>query len=67
MKVVFETEDPQEARRLAKAMDMASFIWELKHNAWRKFKHTDYDYEKAWDAINELLEEFHIDIDDLTE
>ena len=66
MKVTFETEDPQEIKRLAKADDMALFIWELVHNGWRDFKHTDYEYEKAWDKINELLSTHNIDIDDLT-
>ena len=65
MKATFETEDPKEIIQLAKASDMASFIWELTHNGWREFKHTDYDYEKAWDKINELLEEFNINPDEL--
>jgi len=66
MKVTFETEDPMEAKMLAKSQDMAMFIWELVHNGWREFKHTDYEYEKAWDKIRELLEEHNINIDDLT-
>ena len=33
MKAVFETKDEQEALRLANSSKMASFIWELKHNA----------------------------------
>ncbi len=67
MKSTFTTDDPTEAKRLAKATDMALFIWELVHNGWRDFKHTDYDYTKAWDKIHELLEEHNIDIDDLIE
>lgn len=66
MNVTFTSEDPQEIKRLAKADDMAMFIWELVHNGWRDFKHTDYDYEKAWDKIDELLKEHNIVIDDLT-
>lgn len=65
MKVMFETEDEIEAKRLAKSNDMAMFIWQLVHNGWRDFKHTDYDYHKAWDKIKELLEEHNINIDDL--
>ena len=65
MKAIFETEDPQEAKALAKASDVAMFIWELTHNGWRDFKHTGYDYEKAWDKINELLEDYKINPDDL--
>ena len=67
MKATFESDDPMEIKRLAKADDMATFIWELVHNGWRDFKHTDYDYQPAWDKINELLETYRIDIDDLTE
>jgi len=67
MKVTFETEDPMEVKVLAKANDMALFIWELVHNGWREFKHTDYEYEKAWDKIHDLLKEHNINIDDLTQ
>ena len=66
LKATFETEDPQEIRRLVKANDMAIFIWELVHNGWREFKHTDFEYEKAWNKIHKLLEEYQINIDDLT-
>lgn len=65
MKTIIEIEDEQELKRYVKANDMANFIWELVHNGWRDFKHTDYDYEKAWGKIRDLLEEHHIDIDDL--
>jgi hypothetical protein len=65
MKAVFRTDDPQEQKILVKANDMAMFIWELVHNGWREFKHTDYDYEKAWGKIHDLLEEHNINIDDL--
>lgn len=67
MKVIFESEDPSEIKALAKANDMTVFIWELVHNGWREFKHTNYEYEKAWDKIRYLLNEYHIDVDDLTE
>lgn len=65
MNLTITTDDPQEIKRLAKADDMAMFIWELVHNGWRVFKHTDYDYEKAWERIHELLNEHNINIDDL--
>jgi hypothetical protein len=65
MEVIFKSDDPKETKRLSKANDMASFIWELTHNGWREFKHTDYDYQKSWDKINKLLDEYGIDIDDL--
>lgn len=67
MKATFKSKDINEIKRLAKADDMAACLWELVHNAWREFKNTDYDYEKAWDKINEVLDEYNIDVDDLTE
>jgi hypothetical protein len=65
MRTVFESDDPTEIKRLSKCNDMAFFIWELVHNGWREFKNTDYDYQKSWDKIDKLLEEYNIDIDDL--
>ena len=67
MEVIFKSSDPSEIKRLSKSEDMALFIWELVHNGWREFKHTDYDYEKAWAKIYDLLEEYNVDIDDLIE
>lgn len=67
MKAKFTSKDPMEIHRLSKANDMAMFIWELVHNGWREFKHTDYDYEKAWNKIHSLLEKYNINIDDLME
>lgn len=67
MTVTFKSNDPQEIKRLAKSNDMALFIFELVNNGWRDFKHTDYDYTKAWNKINELLIEHNINIEDLTE
>ena len=66
MKATFTSTDPKEIKRLAKADDMALFIWELVHNGWREFKGTDYDHHPAWDKIHSLLEEHDINIDDLT-
>lgn len=66
MKATFESEDPQEIRRLTKADDMANFIWELKHNAWREYKHTGRDHSEVFEQINDMLAEFNINIDDLT-
>jgi hypothetical protein len=65
MKVTLEKVSAQQIKRIAKADDMAYFIWELKHNAWRRFKHTDYDWEKSWEVINELLVEHNINTEDL--
>ena len=65
MKITIETKDKEEARRLLASNNMANFIWELVHNGWREFKHTDYNYERAWAKINSMLEEHNIVIDDL--
>ena len=65
MKAVFISEDPKEITRWAKSDDMANFICELVMNGWRDFKYTDYDYHPAWEKINKLLEEYHIDVDEL--
>jgi len=66
MIATFTSEDEQEIKRLAKANDMAMFIFELVNNGWRDFKDTDYDYQPAWQKINELLEHYNITINDLT-
>jgi len=65
MKATFKSEDPQEIRRLAKADDMAIFIWELVHNGWRDMP-KGYHYGPAWDKIHKLLIDHSIVIDDLT-
>lgn len=67
MKAIFKSDELTEIKRLSKSTDMAMFIWELVHNGWREFKHTDYDYEKSWDKIHDLLNEFNINPDDLIE
>ncbi len=60
-----KSSNEKEIKRMIKSSDMAHFIWELVHNGWREFKHTDYDYEKAWTKIFELMSDYKIDIDDL--
>ena len=67
MKAIFESDDQTEIKRLAKSTDMALCLWEIVHNGRREFKHSDYDYEKAWDKIRDIISEHNIDIDDLIE
>jgi hypothetical protein len=67
MKAIFESDDQTEIKRLAKSTDMALCLWEIVHNGWREFKHSDYDYKKAWDKIRDIISEHNIDIDDLIE
>ena len=67
MKAIFESDEEIEIKRLAKSTDMAMCLWEIVHNGWREFKHTDYDYEKAWDKIRDIISEYNINIDDLAD
>ncbi len=67
MKASFKTNDETEIKRLAKSTDMALCLWEIVHNGWREFKHTDYDDQKAWDKIIDIISEHNIDVDDLIE
>lgn len=67
MKTIITTENEREALRLLKSADMVSFIWELKHNGWRHLEHSGYDWQPAWEKINELLDYYEIDIDQLHE
>ena len=49
-------------KTVARAEDMKSLIWELKHNFWRqwKYKEESPDYEDIRGAIYDLLEEFEM-------
>lgn len=67
MKAKYQAEDRFEMIRLAKSEDMALFIVELVNNGWREFKNTDYDYQKSWDKITQLLDKYNINVDDLVE
>lgn len=67
IQITFTVENSKDFKRLAKADDMASFIFELVNNGWREFKHTSYDYQPSWDKINSLLQEHNIIIEDLIE
>ena len=64
----FDLDNPDDLaafNRAVKADAMASCLWEVVHNTWRRFKETPIDYESCWEAINEELENNSIDIDDL--
>jgi len=65
MKATFQTTDPKEAKRLSQANDLAICLWEILNNGWREFKDTDYDYHRAWDKINEIVEEHGINVNEL--
>ena len=65
MKATFETEDQQEALRIVKSLDMASFIFELTKNTFRHIEEITVDEVK--EKINELIERYGINIDELIE
>jgi hypothetical protein len=60
-------DDEKDHMRCIKAPDMVSFIWELKHNFWRKWKHDDTDFtlDNYKEALCDLLQEHNINIDEL--
>ena len=68
----FDLENPEDRMshlRCVKSLDMACFIWELKHNFWRKWKHdeTDFTLDNYKEALYELMEEYNINTYELTE
>jgi len=62
-------EDRVEHLKCVNATNMASFIWELKHNFWRQWKHdeTDFTLDEYKEALHELMRKHSIDIDALIE
>lgn len=56
-------------KRAMKSADMAMFIWELQHNFLRKWKHDDSDFnlETYREALSDLLDEYNINMDELTD
>ena len=68
--LTFDLDDPQDVEshlQCVKAAKMAGFIWELKHNFWRKWKHNDEDFnlDTYKEALHELMEEHTINPDEL--
>lgn len=62
-----ETEDVTLHLQCVKANDMASFIWEVSHNMFRKWKHNDEDLnvDTLREEIQRLLDEHNINPDEL--
>ena len=61
MKVTFESEDTKEINRLAKSVDMACALFEIKYNLFRK---VELDIDIA-EEINRILEDNGINLDEL--
>ena len=62
-----DADDKLNHLRCIHSTDMAVFIWELKHNFWRKWKHdeTDFNLDNYKDELSDLMNEYNIDIDNL--
>jgi len=60
-------DDEMAMKRAMKSTDMASFIWELQHNFWRKWKHdeTDFNLDTYRESLSDLLDAHNINIDEL--
>jgi hypothetical protein len=66
-------DDRMEFNRATKALDMASMLWDLHMNAYRKFtKYNDRQegayqegIEEVFEYIRELLKEHQIDVEQL--
>jgi len=65
-----ETEDSADMtiNRLAKADDMANMLWQLYHNFWREWKHDEskLNLDNMRKSLQELFDEYNINVDDLT-
>lgn len=60
-------DDEMAMKRAMKSTDMASFIFELQNNFWRKWKHndTDFNLDTYKESLGDLLDEYNIKIDEL--
>ena len=66
----FDLDDPDDRMnhlRCIKSSEMALCFWELVHNFWRKWKHDEksLDLNSMQDEINNLLNKYNIDVDEL--
>jgi hypothetical protein len=62
-------EGKQSLNQCVNANKMAGFIWELKHNFWRKWKHDDSDFnlDTYKEALADLMDEWNINADELNQ
>ena len=70
--LTFDLDDPQDVEshlQCVKAAKMAGFIWELKHNFWRKWKHNEEDFtlDNYKEALAELMDEHNINVYELNQ
>jgi hypothetical protein len=65
MKVTFESEDTKEINRLAKSLDMACALFEIKYNLFRRIE-SNSNMDIAFE-IHVILEDNGINLNDLIE
>ena len=69
--VIFDLPEEYKAHlRCAKSLDMAIVLFEIQNNLWRQFKHREEDptlFYEFREAINSLLHDYGIIIEDLIE
>jgi hypothetical protein len=67
-KLIYDLTDPDDSMDHARAvnsLDMAMFIWELRHNILRSALKDGLDAEEMSELINEKIDSLPFDIDDL--
>lgn len=67
MEATFKSNESAEILRLAKSLDMAIVLFEIKMNMPRKFRDSKTDHSEVFDAINQLMSDNGVDIEDLVE
>jgi hypothetical protein len=67
MKVIFETEEQYEIDALVNALKYKSFLFDLYHNFWRKWKHQpeEFTLDSFREELNLLFEENTINVNNL--
>ena len=70
--LTFDLNDQEEADshlRCIKAAEMAGFIWQLKNNFWRKWKHNEENFtlDNYKEALAELMDEHNINVYELNQ
>lgn len=65
MEITAKTDDPMEAKRIVKSLDMASLLFEIQYNLFRHFEDSDCDYEPVFAKLYEMFEEHDINVDEL--
>ena len=66
----FDLDNPDDLmnyKRCVNVTEMACFIWELKHNFWRKWKHDDSDFnlETFIKSLDELMDAYDVNVEEL--